>query len=113
MAPRKVIVFQKDSGREPLTDWLNDLKDLQAAQRIRMRLFAVAKGNLGDHKSVGGGVFELRFPIGPGYRVYFGQRGAVLVVLLCAGSKRSQQRDIETARRYWATWLELNQRSEK
>ena len=63
-------------------------------------------GNFGDCKSVGGGVEELRIDFGPGYRVYYGREGALVVVLLCGGSKKSQARDIVTAQRQWKEYLD-------
>jgi putative addiction module killer protein len=77
--------------------WFRSLRDEQARQRIAVRLRRLSLGNQGDAKSVGSGIRELRIDYGPGYRVYFTQRGAVLVVLLCGGDKRTQVRDIETA----------------
>lgn len=62
-------------------------------------------GNLGDCKSIGDGVFELRISFGPGYRVYFGQDGPKVVVLLCGGDKRSQKRDIAKAKLLWMEYL--------
>ncbi len=79
-------------------DWLTALSDVQARARIAKRIDRIAAGNLGDAKSVGDGVSELRFAFGPGYRVYFTMRGAVIVILLCGGDKGSQQRDIERAK---------------
>lgn len=78
-------------------DWLIGLKDIQGRARIAKRLDRLADGNFGDVKPVGGGVSELRFTFGPGYRVYYVQRGQVVVILLCGGDKQSQQRDIERA----------------
>lgn len=66
--------------------------------RILARLGRVRRGSLGDCKPVGAGVSELRVDHGPGYRVYFAQRGQTLVVLLCGGDKRTQDRDIRLAR---------------
>ncbi len=66
-----------------------------------MRLDRAARGNFGDRKSVGGGVLELRFDFGPGYRVYFGEDGASVILLLIGGDKSTQTKDIETAKRYW------------
>jgi len=76
----------------------DDLGDRRAAERIAQRIVRLQAGLIGDAKPVGGGVAELRIDHGPGYRVYFVQRGAVLIILLCGGDKRSQSRDIVRAR---------------
>lgn len=78
--------------------WMDALADRRAAERIAQRIVRLQSGLLGDVKPVGGGVSELRVDHGPGYRVYFVQRGRVLIVLLCGGDKRTQQRDIERAK---------------
>jgi putative addiction module killer protein len=77
--------------------WLTDLRDVQARARIAKRLDRLADGNLGDAKSVGGGISEMRFAFGPGYRVYFTIRERIIVILLCGGDKQTQARDIERA----------------
>ncbi len=77
--------------------WLSELKDARARLRIAVRIEPLQDGNFGDHKPVGQGVGELRIDYGPGYRVYFARRGAAIVVLLCGGDKRSQDRDIALA----------------
>jgi putative addiction module killer protein len=79
---------------EAFLDWLIGLLDVQARARIAKRIDRLAQGNFGDAKSVGGGVSELRFDFGPGYRVYYTMRGQVVVILLCGGDKG---RDIERA----------------
>ena len=84
--------------------WLGGLKDTQAKARIALRVQRLAFGHLGDVKPVGEGVSELRVDSGPGYRVYIAQRGAVLVVLLCGGTKARQQADIERAKRLALEW---------
>jgi putative addiction module killer protein len=77
--------------------WLANLRDGRARARINARVRRLSIGNLGDAKSVGGGVLELRIDYGPGYRVYFVRRGEALVILVAGGDKRTQSRDITTA----------------
>jgi putative addiction module killer protein len=89
------------TGRDPYQSWLDRLKDLRARVAIQRRVDRLALGNLGDHRRCGEGVWELRVDVGPGYRVYYAQAGATVVLLLCGGDKRSQAADIETARKYW------------
>lgn len=84
---------------EAFSVWLRGLRDAQARARIAARIRRLAFGNAGDVKPVGEGVSELRIHYGPGYRVYFVQRGAVLIVLLCGGDKGTQGKDIEAAKR--------------
>src|SRR5580692_9788878 len=101
ITPKEVVVFRARDGRVPFEEWLNDLDDKRAVARVLARLARVRQGNLGDCKAVGEGVLELRVDYGPGYRVYFGQQGRTLVVLLCGGDKRSQDRDIRQAKLFW------------
>lgn len=86
--------------------WLRKLKDTQARLRILARLDRLAAGNIGDMKSVGGGIFELRLAFGLGYRIYLARRGDRLVLLLCGGDKSSQTDDIARARALAAEWKE-------
>jgi putative addiction module killer protein len=81
------------------TAWFKGLRDRQARARIAARLARLQSGHLGDVAPVGEGVSELRIFHGPGYRVYFVQRGAALAILLCGGDKRSQDADIAEAKR--------------
>ena len=79
--------------------WLDALQDLQTRARIQARIERLAAGNPGDVEPVGEGVSELRINYGPGYRVYFKQRGRGLIILLAGGDKRAQAKDIKTALR--------------
>ena len=90
---RQTAVFAK---------WLANLRDVKGQARILARLETCRVGNLGDSKSVGGGVRELRIHIGPGYRVYFTKRRNMILLLLCGGNKSSQTRDIERAKQLLA-----------
>lgn len=80
-------------------EWRAGLRDAVARKRIGARIDRLSFGNFGDAKPVGEGVGELRLDFGPGYRIYFVQRGDVLVILLCGGDKSTQARDIAKAKR--------------
>jgi len=77
--------------------WFKSLRDRQAKARVDLRIRRLSMGNPGDVKPVGQGVSELRIDYGPGYRVYFTQRGETLIVLLAGGDKRTQSQDIKVA----------------
>ncbi len=82
---------------DAFANWLSGLRDIRAKAEIARRVRRLALGNPGDVKPVGEGVSELRIHYGPGYRVYFVQRGPVLIILLCGGDKAGQRRDIRSA----------------
>lgn len=87
---RQTVEFQK---------WLDDLKDHRAQVRIAARLRLAEAGSLGDLKTVGGEVSEMRVDYGPGYRLYFTRRSTLLIIMLAGGDKASQKRDIKRAQR--------------
>jgi putative addiction module killer protein len=84
---------------EAFARWFSKMTYVRMRARIADRIDRLAGGNPGDVAPVGGGVSELRLHFSPGYRVYFVQRGEVLIMLLCAGDKSTQRRDIETAKK--------------
>ena len=84
---------------ELFAKWLDGLRDLQARARVQARIERLAGGNPGDVAPVGEGVSELRINYGPGYRVYFKRRGREMIILLAAGDKSTQAKDIKTALR--------------
>lgn len=90
-------------GTSPFEAWFTAL-DTAAAAKVSVALARVEQGNLSNVKGVGEGVLEYRIDWGPGYRVYFGRDGDVLVILLTGGTKKRQQRDIETAKALWADY---------
>ena len=92
---------------EAFKKWLSALKDKQAARAIVMRLTRVEAGNLGDVKSVGQGISEMRIFTGKGYRLYFTKKSGRIVILLCGGNKATQTRDIVTARKLATMEYEL------
>jgi len=99
--PKELHVYVTEDGRSPFSEWLASLRDGKARAKIRVRLDRVSLGNMGDCHGIGEGIQELRIDYGPGYRVYFGQRGATIVLLLCGGDKSTQAKDIELAKQYW------------
>lgn len=100
----EVFRYQTSSGDEPITEWLQSLRDKQAQAKMRVRLKRLEAGIFGDCEPVGEGVLELREHVGAGHRIYFGRRGQSIVILLCGGSKNTQSSDIRKAREYWADW---------
>ena len=99
--PNMLEEYVTAEGKNPFRQWLHGLRDIRARAKIRVRINRIRLGNFGDAKSVGDGVFELRIPHGPGYRVYFARTGSTLVLLLCGGDKGTQVRDINSAKDYW------------
>ena len=91
------------SGRSPFGRWFDAL-DPQAAAKVTIALARLELGNFSNAKGVGGGVFEYRIDSGPGYRVYFGRDGDVLVILLGGGTKQRQQNDITAAQARWTDY---------
>ena len=105
MAEIELLLYRR--GRStPFSDWLASLMDARAVGIVRARLNRIRLGNFGDCKSVGGGVEELRIDFGPGYRIYYGREGRLVVILLCGGSKGTQARDILRAQKYWKEYLD-------
>lgn len=98
---RKVEVYLTRDGEDPFQEWLDGLADQRARVLIDKTIAKIRLGNLGRHKSVGEGVQEIVLDYGPGYRIYFGEHGATLVILLCGSTKKRQEKTIKEARRYW------------
>lgn len=82
---------------QKFSQWLTKLKDMRARVAIARRVERAQSGNLGDVKSVGESVYEMRIDMGPGYRLYYTMRGDKLIILLVGGDKSTQQRDIDKA----------------
>ena len=101
---KRIRIYRTFDGRAPFVEWFKLLRDRRGAAKIRVRLRRVKLGNLGDHKSVGHGVIELRISFGPGYRLYTGLQGDEMIVLLCGGDKSTQSQDIAQAHIYWADY---------
>lgn len=110
---KEVVYWETKRGKRPVEDWLLGLKDVRARLRIAERLERLGRNHLGDAKGVGGGVHELRFTFGPAYRVYFAFDGSQLVVLLAAGDKSTQAKDIKTAKRRWKDYMDEKKEDNK
>ena len=102
----EIRIFRHKDGRVPYEIWFEALRDKRAKAKILVRLDRLKAGSLGGVKPVGGGVSELRIKEGKGYRIYFGQQGNKVVILLCGGGKPTQQNDIKQAKKFWSEFNE-------
>ena len=98
--PFSIEYYKTTEGKAPFKEWLEDLRDANGRAKIRIRLDRARLGNLGDHKYLDDGVWELRIDYGPGYRVYFAKEENRLILLLIGGDKDTQSRDIVQATGY-------------
>lgn len=99
-------MYQDKNGNEPFERWLTSIRDNRTVARIDNRLKRVRLGHLGDHRSIGEGVFEFRLDFGPGYRIYFSRIENQQLLLLMGGDKNSQAKDIARAKQYWKDFKE-------
>ena len=102
----EVRYYITKTGKDVVDQWIAGLADNRAEGRIFARIERLSSGNLGDHKSLGGGLFELRIDTGPRYRIYCAMICRTCVLLLCGGDKRKQSADIQRARAYFKDYLE-------
>jgi putative addiction module killer protein len=100
---RNIVDYVTEDGLSPFERWFARL-NVTAAAKVAVALYRLEQGNLSNTKSVGKGVFGYRIHFGPGYRVYFGQDGETLVILLAGGTKKRQNQDIQQAQRRWADY---------
>ena len=98
--PYEIDYYKTEDGTAPFREWLEDLRDINGRAKIRVRIDRARLGNLGDHKQLADGVWELRLDSGPGYRVYFAKEENRLILLLIGGDKNTQKRDIALATDY-------------
>ncbi len=106
----EIVIYATKNKKEPFTAWLDDL-DVKNQAIIATRLHRLQADNFGDCKQIKGGIgiWEFRIHLGPGYRIYWGKKKETIVVLLCGGDKKSQNRDIEKAVKYWLDYKELHE----
>jgi putative addiction module killer protein len=105
---RRIEYYCTKEGRAPFREWFKSLKNEEIQELIDSRIGRLRVGNFGSCESVGSGVFELKIHYGPGYRLYFGHISNKIVLVLCAGDKSSQHKDIEKARAYWDDYKRRN-----
>ena len=98
-------MYQKDNGECPIIQWMESLDDALRL-RVKSRLARVSLGNLGEYKMLGDRLGELKFKFGSGYRVYFSEFDGEIILLLCAGDKGTQKKDIKLARHYLEDYLQ-------
>jgi putative addiction module killer protein len=103
-APKELWMYETSSGKSPFTEWIHCLKDKRTISIILVRLDRLRHGNPGQFKALGHGLFELKIDFGAGYRVYFGQSGLRLIIILCGGDKSTQSSDIQKAHDFWSDY---------
>ena len=91
------IIHYKENGRDIIDEWIDKLRDKVGKMAIDRRILQMEDGNFGDHKFCRDGVSELRIHVGAGYRVYYSISGDEIILLLCGGSKSTQEKDIDKA----------------
>lgn len=96
----RIKQYLDEDGGSPFEEWFQELNGVAAAI-VTKSIYKLELGNFSNVEGVGGGVYELKIHFGPGYRVYFGEEGNEIVILLCGGTKKKQSRDIEKARDCW------------
>lgn len=98
---REIELYVTRDGKIPYESWYARLNDIKVQTIILKRLARIRLGNLGEWRSLGEGVGELKINFGSGFRIYFGQEGGKLVILLCGGDKKTQSKDIKKAFEFW------------
>jgi len=92
--------YVEETGKSPYASW-HDRLDARAAIKVSTALYRLEQGNFSNTKAISGGIFEYKIDFGPGYRVYFGKDSEHTVIILCGGTKKRQQKDINAAKAYW------------
>jgi len=101
---RVAIYYKAANGKAHASLFINGLKDAKGKAALQIRIARAQTGNFGDHKPLGDGLFEMRIHAGPGYRLYYGLDGDTLVVVVAAGPKDHQAKDIKRSKALWAEY---------
>jgi putative addiction module killer protein len=107
----EVLEYEDEEGDHPFSKWFSSL-NVQVALKVRIAIARMEDGNFSNVKGVGRGVSEYRLNFGPGYRIYFGKDGETLVILLGGGTKKRQNRDIETAQLLWKVYKQRKRKGQ-
>ena len=98
----QVRYYITENGKKPFIEWLDKLKDVKGRIKILTQIDRLSLGNYGNCETIGDGVNELKINFGPGYRIYYAKTGDEIVLILCGGTKKTQQTDINKAKEFWA-----------
>ncbi|KTC64945.1 Addiction module killer protein HI1419 (plasmid) [Legionella adelaidensis] len=102
----RIEQYHREDGSIPFEKWFNKL-DSVAAAKIATALYRMELGNFSNIKSLGDGIYENKIHFGPGYRIYFGQEGEELIILVGGGTKKQQSKDIQIAKELWKEYKRL------
>ena len=105
MKKLSIILYSDEKGNEPVVKWLQSIKNYKERSILQRRIAYLENGNLGDYKSLGDGLYGLRFFFGSGYRIYFAKQDDDTLILLYGGNKSSQTKDIKKAQEYLKNYL--------
>ena len=108
MAQQYTVIHYKENGKDIFDNWLDGLRDKVGKIAIDRRILHMEDGNFGDHRPCRNGVWELRIDVGSGYRVYYSISGKEIILLLCGGSKSTQNKDIDKAVEYLKKYKETH-----
>lgn len=100
---KQIKYYVTQNGKCPFVIWLNSL-DKSTSARIDSRLVRLLEGNYGEHKQLENNISELKFNFGSGYRIYYTEENNMIIILLCAGDKKTQSKDIQKAKEYFKDW---------
>lgn len=105
----RIVEYETKDGKRPFKQWIDKIRGMRTQARIFRYIRGLSLGNFNNCKSLGAGIHELKIDFGPGYRVYFGNERKTIIILLCGGSKKNQDKDIQTAQGYWAEYKKRKQ----
>jgi len=105
----RLVIYETRDGKCPFQQWINRISDTQTQARIFRYVRSLSLGNFSNCRSLGEGVHELKINVGPGYRVYFANAEKTIIILLCGGTKKHQDKEIQAAQKYWADYKKREQ----